>query len=248
MIYCSHNIKGKTVLLNRFMENSKILLRLLGISGVLGGMLLFVGDMLFYYNGSSADLKLNMANSSDIRIEISGILALFSTWFYLLGALSVYYAFVPVVKWVRKVMMASFVGILVSYGIIHGAYVAIATTAKVALQNNLDIEMATTLASGTNALMRLFIYPIFVVFSIVFIWQVFNKKTLYPRWMLIFFPLTLFIFKGLLKNNLSGGIGVVINGGFFNLILVIFFLTSTIALWNNKINDYGDFKNSNVSV
>lgn len=215
------------------MENSKLIVRVSGIAGILGGLLLFAGDMLFYYNGSSVDLKLNMANSSDFRIEINGIIALFSAWLYLLGVVSVYHAFAPASKLLRNIVAMSFIGILVSYGIIHGAYIAIATTAKLALHNNLDIATSTALAASANNLTRLMIYPIFAVFSFVFISQVWKKKTLYPRWILFFFPLTTFVFQGVLKQVLSGSAWVIINGGFLNLILVVFFSASTVALWNN---------------
>jgi hypothetical protein len=214
------------------MKNSNLITRISGIAGILGGLLLFAGDMLYYYNGASIDLKFNMANSSDFRIEINGIIALLSTWLYLLGVISIYYAFAPASKKLRNIVLMSFTGILTSYGIIHGAYIAIATTAKLALHNNLDIVDSSALAVDTNNLMRLIIYPIFAVFSFVFIWQVWKKKTLYPRWILIFFPLTTFVFQGFLKQALSGSTWVIVNGGFLNIILVIFFTASTIALWN----------------
>jgi len=214
------------------MKNSKLIIRISGIAGILGGLLLFAGDMLYYYNGTSIDLKLNMANSSDFRIEINGVIALFSTWLYLLGMISIYYAFTPASKMLRNIVLMSFTGILTSYGIIHGAYLAIATTAKLALHNKLDIVDSSALAVDANNLMKLIIYPVFATFSIVFIWQVWKNKTLYPRWILIFFPLTTFIFKGFLKQTLSGSTWVIVNGGFLNIILIIFFTASTIALWN----------------
>ncbi len=218
------------------MDNSKLIIRLSGIAGILGGVLLFAGDMFYYYNGTSVDLKFNMANSSDFRIEINGIIALFSTWLYLLGVISIYYAFAPASKKLRNIVLISFTGILTSYGIIHGAYIAIATTAKLALHNHLDIVDSSALAVGANDMMRLIIYPIFATFSFVFIWQVWKMKTLYPRWILIFFPLTTFVFQGFLKQALSGGTWVIVNGGFLNIILIIFFTASTIALWNKTVS------------
>jgi hypothetical protein len=131
-------------------------------------------------------------------------------------------------------MIGSFAAILISYGVIHGAYVAIATSAKLALQNNLDIKQTTLLASETNNMMRLFIYPIFALMSYLFISEVWKKRTLYPRWIIIFFPLVTFLFKGAFVNIPNNSLWIIINGGFFNLILVLFFTDSTIALWNRK--------------
>ncbi len=206
----------------------------MGLTGILGGLLLFSGDMLFYYDSASTNLKLNMGNISDFRVIANGILALLATWFYLFGLGQVYYAFMPSTKTVRNIVVVSFACILISYGIIHSAYIAIATTAKLAVQNQLDIEMATALASNTNNILRLLVYPIFALLSFVFIWQVWKKKTLYPRWIILFFPLVPFLFQGLVSKVLSGSIWIVIVGGYLNLIIVVFFLASTIALWNTR--------------
>jgi len=53
----------------------------LGIAGILGGLILFAGDMLFYYQSGSTDLLMNMANASNERIVLSGISALVASWF-----------------------------------------------------------------------------------------------------------------------------------------------------------------------
>jgi len=217
------------------MKTNRLWIRAAGIAGVLGGLMLFTGDMLFYYHADSTNLKLNMGNVSELRIMLSGLTALFASWFYMLGLVQVYYAFKPAGAKARNAVLLSFGAILIAYGVIHGAYVAIAVTSKLAVQHQLDIDTATRLAVKTNLLLRLFVYPAFAVLSIVFIMQVWKKKTLYPRWIILFFPLVPFVFRGLLKKALSGSALVIFDGGFLNLILVIFFLASTVALWN--IND-----------
>ena len=220
------------------MKISEFWLRALGISGIFGGLVLFSGDLLFYYASDSVDINRNMGNASDIRIMISGLLALIASWLYLLGLGQVYFAFKPAKAIARNIVILSFGGILIGYGVIHGAYVAIATSAKLAVQNNLDMETATALASNTNNLIRLLIYPVFALLSLVFIFQVWKKKTYYPRWMIIFFPLTPFLFQGLFCKYLSGKIWLIVCGGYFNLILVVFFTASTIALWHVKKNHH----------
>ena len=217
--------------LKRYMKINQTWLRTLGILGLLGGLILFAGDMLFYFDASNANIKMNMGNASDIRILLSGITALIATWFYLLGLVPVYYALKPTKSGVRNTIIISFAGILTAYGIIHGAYVAIATTAKVAVEYQLDIEIVTALASKINQTLRLFVYPLFALLSFLFIYQVWKRKTLYPRWIILFFPLIPFLFRGILGKFLEGSIRIVIMGGYFNLILVIFFAASTIALW-----------------
>jgi len=216
------------------MEINRFWLRSLGIFGILGGIILLSGDILFYFDPVNTNLKANMGNATDIRIVLSAITALFATWFYVLGVGQVYYAFKPSSAILRNTVVITFAAILIAYGVIHGAYVAIATSAKLSVQYHIDMASATALASKTNNILRLFVYPFFAVLSVVFITQVWKKKTLYPRWIIVFFPIVPFLFRGLFKKFLTGGTWIIFVGGFFNLILILFFIASTIALWNIK--------------
>ena len=216
------------------MKMSQYCIRVLGVFGILGGLILFAGDMLLYYDPVNMSLKRNMGNASDFRIIASGVCALFAAWFYMLGLGQVYYAFKTTKPIFRNGMLISFGGILISYGIVHGAFLAIATTAKLATEHSLDINEAVLLSEKTNEILRLFVYPLFGILSILFISQVWKRKTLYPRWIILFFPLTPFLIEDLVTQYLQNNIWIIIKGGYLNIILVIFFTASTIALWNIK--------------
>jgi len=218
------------------MQINRFWLRVMGLAAILGGLVLFGGDMLFYFNLQSTDLKFNMGHASDLRIQLSGSTALVAVWLYMLGLWPIYYAFKPASSAVRQTVLVSFGSVLIAYGVVHGAYVAIAATAKLAVQNHLDIETATLLAVRTNHLLRYFVYPPFAVLSVVFISQVWKRKTLYPRWIIVFFPLIPFLFQGLIIKGVSGTSLIILGGGFLNLILVLFFTASAIALWNKGEN------------
>ena len=213
---------------------SQYWIRVLGVFGILGGLILFAGDMLLYYDPVNMSLKRNMGNASDFRIIASGVCALFAAWFYMLGLGQVYYAFKTTKPIFRNGMLISFGGILISYGIVHGAFLAIATTAKLATEHSLDINEAVLLSEKTNEILRLFVYPLFGILSILFISQVWKRKTLYPRWIILFFPLIPFLIEDLVTQYLQNNIWIIIKGGYLNIILVIFFTASTIALWNIK--------------
>ena len=216
------------------MKMSQYWIRVLGVFGILGGLILFTGDMLLYYDPVNMNLKRNMGNASDFRIIASGVCALFAAWFYMLGLGQVYYAFKTTKPIFRNGMLISFGGILISYGIVHGAFLAIATTAKLATEHSLDINEAVLLSEKANEILRLFVYPLFGILSILFISQVWKRKTLYPRWIILFFPLTPFLIEDLITQYLQNNIWIIIKGGYLNIILVIFFTASTIALWNIK--------------
>ncbi|MDO5978798.1 DUF6796 family protein [Flavivirga spongiicola] len=209
-------------------------IKVLGLFGIVGGLILFAGDMLLYYDPISTSFKTNMGNASDFRIIASGVCALFATWFYMIGLGQIYYAFKTTKPIFRNGVLIFFGSILIAFGIVHGAFLAIATTAKLATEHNLDINEAVSLSEKINKTLRLFVYPIVGVLSILFISQVWKRKTLYPRWIIIFFPLIPLLIEDLVCKYLPDNIWIVIKGGYLNLILVVFFTASTIALWNIK--------------
>ena len=216
------------------MEINKFWNRVLGIFGILGGITLLTGDMLFYYDPVNSNLFENMGNASDLRIIYSAVTALLAAWFYMLGVIHVYQAFKPARVLIKNTVLICFAAITISYGVVHGAFVAIATSSKLAIQNNLDLNESILLASEANNVLRLLVYPIFGLLSVLFIYQVWKKNTLYPRWIILFFPLIPFLIQDFICKNLSGNIWIIVCGGYLNHILIIFFTASTIALWNKK--------------
>ena len=216
------------------MNTNNFWTRVLGIFGILGGITLFIGDMFFYYDPSNSNLYQNMGNASDSRIIYSAVTALLAAWFYMLGVIHVYQAFKPSKTLIKNIIFICFAAITISYGVVHGAFVAIATSSKLAIQNNLDLNESILLASEANNVLRILVYPIFGLLSVLFIYQVWKKNTLYPRWIILFFPLIPFLIQDFICKNLSGNIWIIVCGGYLNHILIIFFTASTIALWNKK--------------
>ncbi len=223
------------------MKMTQFWIRTLGLFGICGGLILFAGDMLLYYDPISTSFRRNMGNASDFRIIASGVSALFATWFYMLGLGQVYYAFKLTKPIFRNAVLICFGSILIAFGIVHGAFLTIATSAKLSIAYNLDINEAVALSEKINDTLRLFVYPFFGVLSVLFISQVWNRKTLYPRWMILFFPLFPFLIEDLVCKFLPDTIWIIVKGGYLNLILVIFFTASTIALWN-----FSKFKSLNA--
>jgi len=216
------------------MNNKLLLLRLTGLAGLLGGLVLFSGDMLIYYVPGSPSTLRNMTLVSDQRVVLSALAALLALWLYLAGTLQLWLAFAPAPKISRILATVSFVAVLSSYGVIHGHYMAIAGTARLAAQQALDLQTATTLARHTNQLLRWVVYPFFALLSGVFFYEVWRKRTLYPRWILPFFPLLPFLLMGVFRKILTGDMRIIIIGGYLNLIVVLFFAASTIALWRDN--------------
>ncbi len=190
--------------------------------------------MLFYFDPEQTDLLLNMAKASDQRIIASGACALLAVWLYLLGAVQIYLAFLPASRSMQLSIFGSLSAILVSYGIVHAAYLAIATSAKLAHQFSIPLQDAADLALSANGLLRSMTYPFVLIFTGLFVYQVWIGKSHYPKWIILFVPTWFFLLQGVIAPYLSGAIRIAILGGYLNLIFTIFFAASTISLWKNK--------------
>jgi len=201
-----------------------------GLSGILGSLVLFAGDMLFYYNGESTNLIANMAGSSSERIVISGVCALIAAWLYTLASGQIYYAFQPAQKWIRLTVFFSFAAIMIAYGVVHGAYIAIAVSAKNAVGLGMAPDSLAGLAITANNALRFVAYVPFGIFSVVFIVAVWGRKTWYPRWFVLFCPVFPFMVSGRIVENLEGRLKTIVGGGYLNLLLLAFFLASTLVL------------------
>ncbi len=205
--------------------------RILGLIGVLGGLLLLTGDLLFYYRGDSIDLLSNMGNVADFRIEISGMLALLASWCYLLGVGHIAFGLGSAGIRYRYIILICFAFIFVAYGVVHGAYVAIATSAQLSVEYNMDMDVATALAASVNDDIRLLIYPVAILLTWTFVRSVWLGHTRYPRWIICFFPMVLLPFQFLFSAILSGGLWAIVVGGYYNLMFVVFFVASSLSLW-----------------
>jgi hypothetical protein len=207
---------------------------LFGLAGILGSLVLFIGDMLFYFNGEQSNLIVNMAHASSERIILSGLCAMLAAWLYTLAAGQIYYAFQPAGRWIHTTVFLSFTAIMIAYGIVHAAYLAIAVSAKNAVEMGLTPNSLTDLAITSNHVLRYLVYVPFGVFTLSFIPAVWTGKTRFPRWIVFFSPIIPFLLKNFIVGNLTGSLRVIIAGGYLNLILLLFFAGTTTALIFSK--------------
>ncbi|BDD06854.1 DUF6796 family protein [Aureibacter tunicatorum] len=208
--------------------------RLSGILGIIGSSMLFYGDYLFHYVPGSTDMLYNLTQISDFKIYINAFIAVVATWLYLASVFHIYYSFSPSSPVIRNLITALFSTVFLMYGIEHAAYLSLAISAKISALHNLPLEETTAFAwkiftgiESMGSFIALFLTLLFLI-------QVLRKQTLYPRWMIVFFPSILLIFKPSLSGFLTGDVWTVIIGGYYNLIMIVFFTVSTLTLWKVK--------------
>jgi len=207
--------------------------RWLGIAGILGAVALFSGDMLYLFDANSEWSRLKtLSNTPDQQFLLSGICALFAAWFYTLGAGQIYFALRPSGRILSKLTFLSFAAIMIGYGVAHAAYFSIITGAKATFLVGIDAEAVTELPDRYfNLLVKILLIP-GIVATLLFVYTVFFRRTHYPRWIIIFFPMFLYLLDDLIVERLHGGLKMIIQGGYANLIMLLFFAISTIVLWN----------------
>ena len=59
---------------------------------------------------------------------------------------------------------------------------------------------------------------------------------MYPRWMVIFLPIVIYLLKTPVTRILRGRVKELVSDSYDNITLLVFFALSTIVLWNGIIS------------
>lgn len=208
-------------------------LRLLGISGILGAILFIIGDLLYnHVPGSRNSPTVKMSRISETRLLNAGTLGLIGCWFYTLASLQFLMVFQPAGESFAFIVFLAFAAVMICYGISHTAYFSIATGAKVAERLGSDVELGGK--PGNTFFQRLvFItYIPVVVSSLMMFYGIIAGKSLYPRWMALCLPILIYLLKSPITRLLKGRIKEIVNDSYDNIVLFVFYVLSTILLWN----------------
>ncbi|MBN2388126.1 MAG: hypothetical protein JXB85_14005 [Anaerolineales bacterium] len=211
-------------------------LRLLGISGILGSILFILGDLLYNHVPGSIDSPaVKMSTMPESRLLSAGTLGLIGCWLYTLASLHLFIAFQPAGVIFAILSWLAFAATLISYGISHTAYFAIAAGAQVATQLG-----SGPLSGGKlgNALFQRLVYITYLpaaVFSLMMIYGIVSGRSMYPRWMVAFLPTVLYLLKTPVTRILKGHLQEIIHDSYDNIVLFVFFVLSTIVLWNGLV-------------
>lgn len=212
------------------------ILRCLGLSGILGAIFFMAGDLLYnHIPGSDQSPTEKMSLLPESRLLNGGTLGLVGAWFYLLAAGHVYLAFQPIGTTFSLILFIAFATLMVCYGISHTAYFAIAAGAKAAVQLGSDAETGGKLG---NALFQRFVYITYgpaVISTLMMGYGIVSGRSHYPFWMVALIPGVIYLLKPLVVRLLKGRVKDLVNDCYDNLSLFIYFVISTIVLWNVPI-------------
>jgi len=189
--------------------------------------------MLYLYNQNGELSRLRtISNMPDWQLLTSGVTALVAGWFYTLGAGQIYFALRPSGKIISMFAFGSFAAVMIGYGVGHAAYFSVLTGAKDAFLTGVEAEVMTELPGKYfNLLVQILLLPGGIA-TILFSYAILFRKTHYPWWIVPFFPFFLYLLKDVFVQRLPGILKLIIDGGYANLIMLLFYLVSTIVLWN----------------
>jgi hypothetical protein len=208
------------------------IMRACGAAGILGALLLIAGDLLYQYvPGSAGSVSQKMSKLTSRRLMWAGSLGLPASWLYAAGAAQLYFAFQPAGRLLAGITAAAFGAVMLAYGAAHIAYFAIASGALVAVQSGLDPELGGKPGKRFYDVLVKIIYVPVVIASGLMVYLVATGQSLYPRWMLIFLPLTLYVLKTPIVKLLPRPAAELVRDSYDNQVLLVFFCVSTVLLW-----------------
>ena len=125
---------------------------------------------------------------------------------------------------------------MICYGVSHTAYFAIASGAKVAVQLGSDAETGGKLGNAFFQRLVCITYIPVVISSLMMVYGILSGRSLYPRWMVLFMPVVIYLLKTPVVKLLPGKARELINDSYDNISLFVFYVLSVIVLWNAVIS------------
>ena len=209
-----------------------IITRLCGIAGILGALTTGLGDLLYnHLPGSKQTLYEKMSAFPQKRLVTAGILGLFGSWLYFFSVFHLYYAFLSVGNLFALAVSISFTLVAIAYGVAHASYYAIGSNAKIARDNQSDVEAAGKLGEALYSKIVLITYLPVALASLLMVYGVISGRSAYPRWVALFLPIVLYLLRVPILKVVRGRLHELVRDSYDNFILLVFFTISTIVLW-----------------
>ena len=212
-------------------------LRLFGLSGIIGSILFIVGDLLYNHIPDSKDSnELRLSKIPESRLLNGGTLGLIGCWFYSLSAFHLYIAFLPAGDVFAFILSLAFGATMICYGVLHAAYFAIAAGSHVAAQLGANTELGGRLGWVFFVRLLNITYIPVAIFSLMMLYGIVTGQSMYPRWMAAFIPTILYLLRTPVVKIFKGHLKEIIGHAYDNIIQFVFFVLSTIVLWNGLVS------------
>ena len=209
--------------------------QLFSIFGIIGSLLMFIGDMLLYFEPVSGLDYNSIAKMSTMPIDrliAGGLIGPIASIFYLIGGYIFYIVFRPVNKVLASILFACFAIMFILAGSYHAMFPNFGFIGRLpeALQSQQLLFIHTYLG-----LIYTVIYIFGIFWTLLLFYLVIFKKSLYPIWMLLFTPTLLVLLSQSLKDYIPYPLGAIIYGGWINLCFMLFFIVCFLHFSRKRI-------------
>jgi len=204
--------------------------RVLSLIGLGAALLMFVGDMCLYGHfgsGTDAVSKLVITNESDTRIIVGGFIGPIAAILYCVGFFSVYAMISPKSRILAVVIGGGAAVVMVFGGTYHAMWSIRAFLIKAGLSSGDYQGLYMQIRDYTSLFYNTMLAGAGVV-SLLLLFAVLSRRSLYPRWSAVVNPGILFLFRPL-ADLIPAPLGAIVTGGYLNLMFVLFFSVSVIV-------------------
>lgn len=209
-------------------------IQLLAFSGILGSLIMFIGDMLLYYepvSGPDYDSVSRMSEMPIERLIAGGIVGPLASIFSIIGSYLFYIVFKSVNSFLASVLFVSFSILFIFGGSYHAMFPNLGFVGR--LPELIQTDQIVFIKTYLNSINTI-IYICGTLWTLIIFYLVIFKKTLYPKWLLLFTPTLLILLSGIVKNNVPYPFGAIIYGGWINLCFMIYFCLCLIHFSRNS--------------
>jgi len=219
-------------------ESSDQRRRLSGLSGLVGALLFFAGDMLFYGHfgpgaGFADGMLATVIRASPGRLFAGGLVGPFAACMCIIGFWHVYLNVRPSGVFVGRLMLVAFSVLMVAGSAVHTLWTAKGLALKYCYGAGAPCsELLAAMKSYWALAYNLGAIPGYIG-AVLLIALIVLGRTWYPRWTVITNPAVLLAFSPL-ADQVPSPLGAILVGGFTNLSIAVFFLVSVLTTWKRE--------------
>jgi hypothetical protein len=210
--------------------------RFSGVAGLVGALLFFAGDMLFYgHFGAGASFHDSMQrvvrDASMTRLFLGGLLGPVAACLCIIGFWHVGQNITPRSPLLGKIIFYILAAMMVVGSAVHALWVprGLASKYEVTLKASVP-ELFEALRHYWELAYDLAAVPAYAG-AILLLFAVLFRKSIYPRWTVVA-NFGLLSLLAPLATQTPAPFGAILVGGFTNLSIAAFFLVSVLSTWN----------------
>ncbi|NOU16238.1 MAG: hypothetical protein HOO91_01585 [Bacteroidales bacterium] len=206
-------------------------LQILALIGILGGLLMFIGDMFFYLvpidgNSFFKGTIFIMSQRQNLWLVMGALVGPLAGLLLSISSISIYIALKPYNKFLPIIISISFIIIFTFGGAFQTLYALQGSYYRIG-DPQIKADVFYYLGQIMNPIQK-----IMLVFgslgNFLFILFILLKKTLYPKWVIFFTPLTALLIV-YIYMIVPYPLGAFIVGGWTNICLILFFTINYIV-------------------